>query len=142
MFVDLLKESLGSRLKKERKRLGLTQAGFASKIGVGRIAVLRNELGERCPDANYLLSCQKIGVNIFYVLNGELEDRLDFARMESSIKLLLEMLRDLDGEVDVKTLTSALIQFYLSSSKSNFENKRAPDTDLNEEESLPIRERK
>lgn len=124
MFADSLSDSVGERLKIERKRLGLTQAAFGKKIGVGRIAVLRNELGDRCPDANYLLACQKIGVNVMYVLNGRTVARLDFARMEYSIKALLEMLRDLDSNVDVKTLTAAVIQFYESSSDSNFEQKQ------------------
>ncbi len=107
-----LTESLGSRLKKERKRLGMTQVDFGKKIGVNRLAVLRNELGERCPDANYLLACQEIGVDVFYVLNGVKNVRLEFSKMEYSIRALLEILRDLDGEVDVKTLTAAVIQFY------------------------------
>jgi transcriptional regulator with XRE-family HTH domain len=125
-------QSLGARLKKERKRLGLTQAQFASKVGVGRLNVMRNELGERCPDADYLLSCQKIGVNIFFVLNGSTEEKLDFARMESSVKFLLEILRDLDDNVDVKTLTSAVIQFYSSTSKDGLEQAASTITEFNE----------
>lgn len=133
MLVVKLNESLGSRLKKERKRLGMTQAAFAKKIGASRLAVLRNEIGERCPDANYLLACQEIGVNVLYVLNGVTNIRLDFVRMEYSIRALLEILRDLDSNVDVKTLTAAAIQFYETSPCSSFEQSQ-----LHRENSLEI----
>ncbi|WP_298150838.1 helix-turn-helix transcriptional regulator [Flavobacterium sp.] len=107
--------TLGERLRIERKRLGFTQANFASKVGSNRIAVLRYELGERCPDANFLLSCQSIGVNIFYVLNGEFEPRLDFERTELSVKFLIGVLKNIDKEIDTTTLTASFIQYYLSS---------------------------
>ncbi|MFZ6755219.1 helix-turn-helix domain-containing protein [Undibacterium sp. Dicai25W] len=107
--------SVGSRLKSERERLGLTQAGFAKKIEVGRLSVMRYEIGDRCPNADYLIECEKIGVDIYFVLSGsKSEEKIDFQCMRKAVGLMLEMIRDLGDSADARVMTTALIHFYRS----------------------------
>ncbi len=63
--------TLGSRLREERKRLGLLQPGFAEIGGVKRVTQHLYEQNERVPDANYLLRVHEHGVDVIYVLLGK-----------------------------------------------------------------------
>ncbi|MDE2599028.1 MAG: helix-turn-helix transcriptional regulator [Rhodocyclaceae bacterium] len=62
--------TLGSRLREERKRLGLLQPAFAELGGVKRVTQHLYEQDERVPDANYLLQMHAHGVDVTYVLLG------------------------------------------------------------------------
>jgi transcriptional regulator with XRE-family HTH domain len=62
--------NLGSRLKSERLRLGLSQAEFASLGGVGKSSQIHYESGDRTPDSNYLIALSSHGVDVSYVLLG------------------------------------------------------------------------
>lgn len=61
---------LGTRLKEERKSLGLSQQQFAAIGGVEANAQGKYESGERTPRSDYLtaLGCQ--GVDVLYLLSG------------------------------------------------------------------------
>ena len=59
---------IAERLREERKRLGLTQERFGAEGGVGKLAQLNYEKGERSPDAAYLSAIALAGVD---VLTGE-----------------------------------------------------------------------
>ncbi|KHJ63616.1 helix-turn-helix domain-containing protein [Burkholderia glumae] len=63
--------SIGSRLKEERMRIGLSQAEFAALGGLGKQAQLNYESDARSPDANYLAALSKVGVDVLYVVTGE-----------------------------------------------------------------------
>ncbi|SDQ70686.1 Helix-turn-helix [Burkholderia orbicola] len=62
---------IGSRLRDERLRIGLSQDEFAAVGGVARRSQSAYESDERAPDAAYLLAVREIGVDIGYVLTGE-----------------------------------------------------------------------
>jgi transcriptional regulator with XRE-family HTH domain len=62
---------IAERLREERKRLGLTQERFGAEGGVGKLAQLNYEKGERSPDAAYLSAIALVGVDVSYVLTGE-----------------------------------------------------------------------
>ncbi|CAG2152588.1 helix-turn-helix domain-containing protein [Ralstonia mannitolilytica] len=62
---------IAERLREERKRLGLTQERFGAEGGVGKLAQLNYEKGERSPDAAYLSAVALLGVDVSYVLTGE-----------------------------------------------------------------------
>lgn len=59
-----------SRLKEERKRLGLSQAELGAAGGVSKDAQLNYESGERSPNAAYLEAIAAAGVDVLYVLTG------------------------------------------------------------------------
>lgn len=60
-----------SRLREERKRLGLSQEEFAFLGGVQRNAQSTYERGERRPDSDYLAGIAENGVNVHYLLTGQ-----------------------------------------------------------------------
>ena len=64
-------EKLGSRLRKERKRLGLTQIAFARIGGVEPNAQGHYESGHRSPKADYLQRVCDAGVDMHYLFSGD-----------------------------------------------------------------------
>lgn len=62
--------NFGTRLKEERKRLGMSQTEFAAAVGVHLNTQSRYEKGDRTPDATYLDAIKSVGVDLGYVLSG------------------------------------------------------------------------
>lgn len=62
--------SIGDRISKERKRLKLTQAEFALKMGVSLSSQKRFEANERAPSVHYIGDMAKLGADIGYVMSG------------------------------------------------------------------------
>ncbi|WP_332451459.1 helix-turn-helix transcriptional regulator [Burkholderia ubonensis] len=62
--------TIGSRLREERLRLGLSQDEFAAVGGVLRRAQSNYESDERSPDAKYLTAVAELGVDVMYILLG------------------------------------------------------------------------
>ncbi|RKU01957.1 transcriptional regulator [Burkholderia sp. Nafp2/4-1b] len=62
--------TIGSRLREERLRIGLSQEEFAAVGGVLRRAQSNYESDERSPDARYLTAVAELGVDVLYVLRG------------------------------------------------------------------------
>lgn len=62
---------IGSRLREERLRIGLSQDEFAAVGGVTRRSQSAYESDDRAPDTTYLLAVRTIGADICYVLTGE-----------------------------------------------------------------------
>ncbi|MGV6395750.1 helix-turn-helix domain-containing protein [Pseudomonas caspiana] len=61
---------IGSRLRKERERLGLSQRAFGEIGGVEANAQGKYESGDRAPKADYLAAVAAKGVDILFVLTG------------------------------------------------------------------------
>jgi transcriptional regulator with XRE-family HTH domain len=61
---------IGSRLRKERERLGLSQRAFGEIGGVEANAQGKYESGDRAPKADYLAAIAAKGVDILFVLTG------------------------------------------------------------------------
>lgn len=61
---------IGTRLKEERERLGLSQTALADRASVTRKTQFNYEEGERVPDADYLVAVAGAGVDVLYVLMG------------------------------------------------------------------------
>jgi transcriptional regulator with XRE-family HTH domain len=58
------------RLKKERKRLGMSQEELATTGGVKLNAQSNYENGHRSPDAAYLARVSAVGVDVAYLITG------------------------------------------------------------------------
>ncbi|MEP4034900.1 S24 family peptidase [Pseudophaeobacter sp.] len=82
----------GARLREERDRLGLSQIEFAERGGVGKHSQINYENDRRHPDSKYLVSIEKIGVDVMYVLTGTREEET-IARLhaEAHEEVLAEM---------------------------------------------------
>lgn len=65
--------SLGRRLRDERKRIGHSQRSLAPAIGASLRAVQDWEKGLSSPNAKYLIAMSLIGVDVLYVLLGRPE---------------------------------------------------------------------
>jgi transcriptional regulator with XRE-family HTH domain len=63
--------TIGMRLKQERKRLGMTQPDFALVGGVEKGTQINYEQDKRFPDVKYLLVIAAIGIDTHYILHGE-----------------------------------------------------------------------
>jgi len=63
-------DSIGQRLKEERKRLGYNQTDFATHGGVQKNAQSNYESNARMPDASYLAAIAAVGADIAYILTG------------------------------------------------------------------------
>jgi len=59
-----------TRLREERKRLGLNQTEMGVLGGVSKDSQLNYENGSRSPDAEYLMAVAAAGVDIAFVLTG------------------------------------------------------------------------
>lgn len=59
---------IATRLREERKRLGLSQREMGCMGGVAANAQGKYESGERVPKADYLAAVANVGVDILYVL--------------------------------------------------------------------------
>ncbi|MGE7957482.1 helix-turn-helix domain-containing protein [Pseudomonas sp. NPDC089530] len=62
---------IGSRLRQERERLGLSQKKFGEVGGVEANAQGRYESGERVPKADYLSRVAVKGVDVLYIVTGK-----------------------------------------------------------------------
>lgn len=63
--------TLASRLKAERKRLGLTQSQLAAFGGVTSNAQLHYENGDRIPRGDYLAALSGCNVDLLYLVTGK-----------------------------------------------------------------------
>lgn len=64
-------QTIGDRIKEERRRLGLTQQQFADGLGISRSAITFYETDRTVPDANFFASAIANGVDVRYILVGE-----------------------------------------------------------------------
>jgi len=67
----------GERLRRERSRLGLNQTEFAALGAVKQRAQYQYEKGLRRPNSDYLIALAAAGVDIGYLLTGELGATLE-----------------------------------------------------------------
>ena len=62
--------TIGSRLKEERERLGISQGKFCTLGGVTRKTQGNYESDIRRPDADYLAAIAKAGADVLYIVTG------------------------------------------------------------------------
>lgn len=67
-------DSIGSRLREERDRLGLTQTEIGDAAGVTKNTQRLYETDQRSPKADYLAALDAAGVDVSYVLTGRRSD--------------------------------------------------------------------
>lgn len=73
MFMRLnahMKIEIGARLREERERLGLSQAQMAKLGGTATRTQVAWEQGDQTPNAVYLATASKQGIDIQYVVTG------------------------------------------------------------------------
>lgn len=90
----ILMNGLGSRLKEERKALGLSQQDFAAIGGVEANAQGKYENGQRTPRSNYLTALDSSGVDVLYLLSGR-RTPMELASLSETERAVIVHLRSL-----------------------------------------------
>lgn len=90
-----LQEGFGERLKQERKRLRLSQAQFAEKVGLKRITQHMYEKEQNYPNYRYFRDISDLGVDLSYLLFNKKTDA-------QGLELSLSTLKDIFSIVDNK----------------------------------------
>jgi transcriptional regulator with XRE-family HTH domain len=104
-FDGILMDGIGKRLRSERMRLGLSQPEFAALGGLKHKTQLNYEADVSVPDARYLLALREVGVDIWYVLTGEVSSS-SLAEEESDV---------VDGYRKLNEAGKAAVQTFISS---------------------------
>jgi len=92
---------IGQRLKKERVRLGKTQAELADELGIAKKSQTNYELGNASPSAVYLARAALAGIDVAYVLTGTHSPGSASAGDEAE---LLRRFREASPELQAATL--------------------------------------
>ena len=93
-------EDFKTRLKGERKRLGLNQEKFAQLGGVTRDTQLNYENGSRKPDSDYLQRLSDAGIDVLFLFTGKLSAR----SLSDDEEELLDGYRKLDIRAKARVL--------------------------------------
>lgn len=99
----------GSRLRQERKRVGLTQVQVATAVGISPPTQVGYELGSRTPDINYLTDVEQLGVDGRYVRTGVREGLyavkvMDWDRYAVVRDVVSAWIREMDLEMTTRQI--------------------------------------
>jgi transcriptional regulator with XRE-family HTH domain len=113
---------IGSRLRKERERLGLSQRAFGEIGGVEANAQGKYESGDRAPKADYLAAVAARGVDVLLVLTG-LPTPISVDNLTQTEEKVLGSFRSLHKEDQdaIRRLTTTMADLsasYLTNGKS------------------------
>lgn len=62
--------NIGTRLREERERLGLSQPAMGAIGGVKKLAQLKYEQSESSPSGTYFAAIARIGADVQYIITG------------------------------------------------------------------------
>ena len=86
--------TIGERIKKVRKAIGLTQQDFADKIGIKRNSLANYEIGRNTPlDAILVSICREFDVNETWLRTGEGEMFVPQSRDEEIASFVADVLK-------------------------------------------------
>ena len=100
---------IGSRLRQERERLGMSQKAFGVIGGVEANAQGKYENGDRAPKADYLSRVAERGVDVLYVLTGTPTPTLvdNLSQIEEKVLVSYRVLQKEDQDA-IRRLTTTL----------------------------------
>ena len=105
---------IGSRLRQERERLGLSQKAFGEIGGVEPNAQGKYESGERAPKADYLSRVAERGADVLYILTGTPTPTLldNLSQVKEKVLVSYRILHKEDQDA-IRRLTVSLAELYL-----------------------------
>lgn len=89
-----MKLEIGSRLREERERLGLSQAQLAKIAGTATRTQVAWEQGEQTPNAVYLAVVSQHGMDVQYVVTGQ--RALGLEQVQKDVLLAFDAFQALD----------------------------------------------
>lgn len=106
---------IGERIAEERKRMGLSQAAFAERVGVSFSSQRRYENETRTPDTEYLSALVDVGVDMDYVFTGkrDIPERWEAranSRILVNIALALNIESDAFGEATMEAFAQTVAE--------------------------------
>lgn len=108
--------SFAERLKKLRKKKGLSQNELAEAIGVHFTQVSRYERGETKPNAEAMTKLARaLDATVDYLMNGTVDDVVQEAGLEKEMINRFKQVQDLAAE-EKKTVLS-LLDAYIAKTK-------------------------
>jgi len=96
-----------TRLKEERKRLGLNQEKFAQLGGVSKDTQVNYESGLRAPDVDYLMAIGAAGVDTQYLLSG-VSSESQLSERETELLTVSRLLSE-EGLESVMAMANSLV---------------------------------
>ena len=115
-------ETIGDRLKAERKRLKMNQTQFGLLGEIGITAQVNYENDTRSPDAGYLAAIAKHGVDIGYVLTGERTVRSEALEGEQEafyqcVREVEAWLKENEKSLSNEQIVKVALQYYQAKTK-------------------------
>lgn len=100
------------RIKKLRKKCGLSQEDFGKRIGIGKTSVSKLENGENNPsEQTIILLCKEFGVNEVWLRTGEGGDENMFTKIDEDDRYALNLGKlTLTQNQTVKNLINAIAE--------------------------------
>ncbi len=77
--------SVGTRLREERERMGLTQAAMGEMLGMAKHSILNYEGDKRSPDAVFMTAIAQAGADVLYILTGQRTPKAVLSAEESAL---------------------------------------------------------
>ncbi|HDT6079685.1 TPA: helix-turn-helix domain-containing protein [Aeromonas veronii bv. veronii] len=106
---------IGSRLKEERLRLGLTQVSFAEKTGMKSRTLIDWERGISSPTAVQLRVFSDAGMDVHYVITGKHQQGgIGEAAVHQAVLDAVDLL-SLEDKVDAAQLAKAVVKLVAKS---------------------------
>ena len=111
---------IGSRLRQERERLGMSQKAFGVIGGVEANAQGKYENGDRAPKADYLSRVAERGVDVLFVLTGSPTPTLvdNLSQVEEKVLVSYRVLQKEDQDA-IRRLTTTLADLSVTHSGKN-----------------------
>ncbi|EAB4161848.1 helix-turn-helix transcriptional regulator [Salmonella enterica] len=113
-----IKFYIGTRLREERERVGLSQPAMGEIGGVTKLTQLNYEKGDRMPDAAYLsILHATLGIDVLYILTGVRTPTPDgTVSVSSEERALLDNYRAMDeaARLNMQAVSAAFAQVNLN----------------------------
>jgi len=101
--------SIGSRLREERERLGLSQEALAATLAISRRTQAAWEQGAQYPNAEALSRASAAGVDVLYVVTNQRSIPVESTLSDGERALLADYKRaDDDGKAAARKVLASL----------------------------------
>jgi len=103
--------TIGERIRLQRERIGLSQAQLAEQAGITARSQRNYEAGVRVPNAEYLAALPPLGIDVNYVLNGNVNGNYarDWRSAGSTLLTVISMCFGISIETIDEIVDKALV---------------------------------
>lgn len=104
-------QTIGSRLKAERDRIGLSQNDICNLTGVSRKSLFNYENDERSPDAEFLSILEKNGFDIGFIICGKVSGDISVSSesIRNAAETTYKMVMNSDIQISAQQFSQMLM---------------------------------